>query len=136
MVRGPWLLAILAGLLLHLGGCEPQGAPSPYEVCTGSVKALDLETGELFVRAEPVPELWRADRNVPCVATKDSEVYINDRFSGIDEIRVGDVFESVGYWDHDRFVLSLVRIARSQPEPRLPDLPSVPDEASPPTPEE
>lgn len=59
---------------------------------------------------------------MPCVATKDTEIYVNDRFSGIEEIRVGDVLESVGYWDRERFVLSLVNIRRSEPELRMLDI--------------
>ena len=80
------------------------------------------ETGELFIRPERAPHPWRFDRNIPCVVTKDSEIYMNDCFSGLGEIEVGDLIESIGYRDHDRFILSLVSVTRNQSEPPLPEL--------------
>ena len=121
-LRKPHVL-ILAVLFLPLIGCERPDTHRPYQVFTGSVKALDVETGELFVRPEQAPVPWRPGRNVPCVATKDSEIYINDRFCRIDEIKVGDTIELVGYrGKEDRFVVSLANIIRSQAEPELPTL--------------
>lgn len=121
-IRRGLLLAIAVGLLPQLVACSRQDPPSPYQVFSGTVKALDTETGELFIRPKRAPHPWRFDRNVPCVVTKDSEIYMNDRFSRLDEIVVGDLIESVGYRDHDRFVLSLVSVTRIQPEPPLPEL--------------
>ena len=119
--RSGLLLALMMGLP-QLVACSRQDPPSPYQVFSGTVKALDIETGELFIRPERAPHPWRFDRNIPCVVTKDSEIYMNDCFSGLGEIEVGDLIESIGYRDHDRFILSLVSVTRNQSEPPLPEL--------------
>jgi hypothetical protein len=114
-------LILLAGCCATiLAGCSRQGASPPYQALSGVVRAIDLETGELFIRAEHPPPPWHADRNVPCVATKDSELYVNDRFSDLRDVRFDDAIEAIGYRDHDRFVLSLVNITRNEPEPPAP----------------
>jgi hypothetical protein len=117
IVRGT-LILLACGLLLP--GCSRQEPSPAYQALSGVVRAVDLETGELLIRAEQPPKPWHADRNVPCVATKDSELYINDRFSDLQDVQVDDTLEAVGYRDRDRFVLSLVNILRSEPEPPLP----------------
>lgn len=129
------LTAAAAGLLL-LVGCSREGTHSPYQVFVGTVKALDLETGELFVRAERAPSDWRIDRNIPCVVTKDSEVYISDQFSEIGEIVVGDSVTLVGFRDAGRFVVSFADVTRSQPEAPLPALSAPPTEPAAADPEE
>ncbi len=127
-MRAVWLASIrilaAALFLAPLVGCEGPDEQRPYQVFNGVVKALDVETGELFVRPQfDPPPPWRAGRNVPCVTTKESEIYINDRFSGLEGIHVGDVIELVGYRGRDdRFVVSMVSIMRSQPDPVEPAL--------------
>lgn len=116
------LSLLVAGMLVWLTGCTRQEQQQPYQVFSGRVKALDVETGELFVRPDEAPRPWRSDRNVPCVVTKDSEIYINDRFSDIDDIRVGDRLELVGYRDADRFVVTFAEISRAQRPPPEPNL--------------
>lgn len=130
--RGVTTAAVSA--LLVLAGCSRQGTHSPYQVFVGTVKAIDLETGELFVRAARAPSDWRTDRNIPCVVTKDSEIYISDQFSEIDEIVVGDSITLVGLRDAGRFVVSFADVTRSQPEAPLPALsppPTSPTDAAP-----
>ncbi len=129
--------AIVAGCCaLALAGCARQEPLPPYVVISGVVKAVDRETGELFVRSEKPPSPWHADRNVPCVATKDSELYINDRFGGIQNVEVSDTLEAVGYRDHDRLVLALVNILRSEADPALPAFANVTTRPAPTGPEE
>ena len=112
--------AMVAGLLAAIG-CSPQGSQAPYQAFFGTVKALDVESGEFFVRSQRGPKGWRTDRNIPCIVTKDSEVYINDRFSDFGQLTVGDTVELFGYDDADRrFLVRFVHVTRSEPEPPLP----------------
>jgi hypothetical protein len=116
-------LVLLAGCWAAiLPGCSRQEPSPPYQVLSGVVRAIDVETGELLIRAEKTPAPWHPDRNVPCIVTKDSELYINDRFSELRNVRLYDTLEAIGYRDRDRFVfvLSLVNITRQEPEPPLP----------------
>ncbi|MFH1745992.1 MAG: hypothetical protein ABIG44_02995 [Planctomycetota bacterium] len=123
-----WRIIAAAIVLLGLAGCSRQGQYQQYEVFIGTVKALDIETGELFVRAVRAPLHWHVDRDIPCVATKDSELYINDRFCEIDKIMVGDSVELVGVRDAGRFVVSFANVTRGQPEAPLPALSPPPSE--------
>lgn len=116
-------LVLVAGCCgVVLAGCSRQEPSPAYQALSGVVRAIDLETGELFIRAEHPPAPWHADRNVACVATKDSELYVNDRFSDLRDVQVDDELEAIGYRDRDRFVfvLSLVNITRNEPEPPAP----------------
>ena len=106
--------------MLACAGCDERDAPQPYQVFTGAVRYLDQDTGELFVRPEQTPKGWQPGRNILCVVTNDSEIYINDCFRGIEDIRVGDAIELAGYRDRERFVVSLGNITRSQAALRSP----------------
>jgi len=62
---------------------------------------------------------------VHCLLSSDAEVYINDKFSAIGAIAVGDTAELIGYRDPnrvERFLVSLVHITRDEPLPPAPDL--------------
>ncbi|MBP9025441.1 MAG: hypothetical protein KBH81_04745 [Phycisphaerae bacterium] len=114
-IRFRWL-ALLAGCsTLSLAGCSRHEPSPPYQALSGVVRAIDCETGELLIRAERPP-----DRNLVCVVTKDSELYVNDRFSDLREVRIDDALDAIAYRDRDRFVLSLVNIRRSEPAPPAP----------------
>ncbi len=119
MVRRADIL-LLGLLLLAAPSCRRNEHQAPYQAFSGTIKALDLETGELFIRADAAPEPWRSDRNVPCVATKDTEIYVDDRFSGLHELAVGDGIELVGYREGDRIVVSLANVRRGGLPPPLP----------------
>lgn len=127
-----------------LPGCSRQ-EPSPrYQALSGVVRAIDLETGELLIaidletaelfnRAEHPPASWHADDNVPCVTTKDSELYVNDRFSELRDVQMSDALQAIIYRDRarerdgdedrdrHRFVISFVNITRNEPEPPPPN---------------
>jgi len=114
-IRFRWL-ALLAGCsTLSLAGCSRHEPSPPYQALSGVVRAIDCETGELLIRAERP-----ADRNLVCVVTKDSELYVNDRFSDLREVRIDDALDAIAYRDRDRFVLSLVNIRRREPAPPAP----------------
>lgn len=109
-------------LLMILSGCAGEQTHEEYQAFGAVVRALDLESGEIFVRAERPVEGWRADRDIPCVVTKDSELYVNDRFSQLHELRVGDRLELVGYRDKDHLVAVLIHAAQPEPPPPPPDM--------------
>lgn len=130
------LLLPLIGALLLLAGCSGESHQSEYQAFGGTVRALDVASGELFVRADERVRGWRADRDVPCVVTKDAEIYLNDRFALLADIWVGDAVELVGYRDADHMVLSLVTVTRSQPKPPPPALPPLATQPAADAPEE
>ncbi len=103
-----------------LTGCSKQEPRTEYQAFSGTVRAADIETGELFVRSDHPPQPGKPGRDLPCVVTKDAEIYINDRFASIQEITVGDSVELIGYRDADRFVVSFATITRAEPPPTLP----------------
>jgi hypothetical protein len=104
-------------------GCSRKSPQSEYQAFGGTVRAIDVASGELFVRADERVRGWRPNRDVPCVVTKDTEVYLNDRFVQLADVWVGDQVELVGYRDADHLVLSLLTVTRSQPKPPPPALP-------------
>jgi len=111
-----------AALLILVGGCERRADEKAYQVFTGVVRALDVETGEVFVRPDELPDWWHGGRTIFCVVTKDSEAYLNDRFAAIEEIGVGDTIEVIGYRDGERFVVTQANVARAEPLPAEPRL--------------
>ncbi len=106
-------------------GCEPAPSAPHYEVLAGTVIACYPQTGELTLRTGPQSPGTPAEQRVFCVVTRESEVYINDRFASLDQIRIGDAVELVGYVDRDRqlsqFVVSLAYVRHPQPPPPDPE---------------
>jgi hypothetical protein len=121
-MRGVLAPLLAAAMLCSAIGCSRQEPQSDYNAFTGTVRALDPDAGEVFVRTNRAPAGWRTDRDIPCVVTKDSEIYINDRFSEFQDIRYGDTAKLVGYRDKDHFVVTFLIVARSEPAPPLPEL--------------
>ncbi|MCH8805029.1 MAG: hypothetical protein IH986_02950 [Planctomycetes bacterium] len=118
------LLAFIIGTLAPQTGCTKQPRSSQYDTLTGIVETRDAETGELSV--QEFPRLAGRSRTVLCVINKDAEVYVNDRFSTIDRIQIGDTIELIGHRDADpqleRFIVSFASITRILPPPPPPDL--------------
>lgn len=114
---GPALAVMPAALL----GCEPAPSAPHYKVLVGTVIACYPQTGELTLRTSPQSPGTQAGQRIFCVATRESEVYINDRFASLEQIRIGDAVELVGYVDRDRqlsqFVVSLAYGRHPQPPP-------------------
>lgn len=115
-----WLAGVLFAAVAFLGGCQPPPAKHVYSALAGEVLSCHPRTGELTVRATGATR--RGDDTVYCVLTQDSEIYINDRFSTIDSIAIGDTLELVGYRDArpplERFVVTFAYLTR--PEPMAP----------------
>lgn len=97
-----------------------------YEAVRGIVEAHHADTGEFTVRVQAAPLVEPEERALSCVLTDDSELYVNDKFSTIDAIEVGDAVELYGYRDPNprvkRFVVTLANITHPEPDPPLPDL--------------
>jgi hypothetical protein len=76
-----------------------------------------VETGDLTLFREGGAR--DPSRPLLCVVTSDSEIYINDKLGGIDQLRVGDRIAIVGYREPnsaaEQFVISYGRINRSVP---------------------
>jgi hypothetical protein len=97
-----------------------------YNVLAGKVVACHPDTGELTVRVSRRTVEGPAEHTLYCVVTRDSEIYVNDKFSAIDEIQLGDAVELVGYRDPnpqlERFVVSFAYFDHPLPAPPRPEL--------------
>ena len=117
--------------LLTLGACDEPRAPHKYVVLSGIVAACHPQTGELTVRLSESSSRRTKDDRLECVVTSDSEVYINDMFSSIERIQIGDQVELIGYRDVSRpiesFVVSFAYCDHSAPTPGVPPLLQPPD---------
>jgi hypothetical protein len=116
------------GVLVLIAACGRQLPTNRYDVLSGTVQSLRAETGQLIVHvAAPRPEFGKTT-SIACLLGSDAEVYINDKFSALSAIQVGDAIELIGYRHPDPrtecFVVSLAYIARSEPLPPAPDLPA------------
>ena len=92
----------------------------------GKVVACHAESGELSVQVSPRTGEDTAEQTVYCLVTDDAEIYVNDRFSSIEEIQLGDMIELIGYHDPDpqldRFVVSFAYLDHPLPAPPRPNL--------------
>jgi hypothetical protein len=117
---------MLLAALLCAAGCQPQRPPNHYSVLAGKVVACHTDTGELTVQGSRRTPEGPADETVYCLITRDSEIYVNDRFSSIAEIQIGDAVELVGRRDPnpqvERFVVSFAYFDHPLPEPPKPEL--------------
>lgn len=116
---GGWIILILTCIVtLTLPvGCRREEPAQVYVAFSGTVRAIDSETGELFVRGDARATGKPSDRSMPCVVTKDSEIYVNDRFASFGELQIGDAIEVVGFRDAERLVICFAEIKRAQPVP-------------------
>jgi len=115
--------SVAISLLGLVAGCEPGPSSPHYTVLRGVVLSCHPETGDLSIHPTGTSSRWPADAQAPCIVTKASEVYINDRFSSMAEIRLGAEVELVGYRDAnpplERFVVTYAYV--DQPEPPAPE---------------
>lgn len=117
--------ALLAAVLCATG-CEPPRPPGRYSVLAGKVIACHPDTGELTVRGSRRTVEGPTEETVYCLITRDSEIYVNDRFSSIEEIQIGDTVELIGRRDPnpqlERFVVSFAYFDHPLPAPPRPQL--------------
>ena len=109
-----------------VAGCSEQDRPERHEVLSGVVESLHADTGQLTVRTSGFRPESEGEQSVSCLLTSDAEVYVNDKFSGLAGLTVGDTVELVGYRDpiprSERFLVALARVRRAAAAPQ-PDLP-------------
>lgn len=119
------LFALLAlGVAGALAGCEKQLPANRFDVISGTVQSLHADIGQLTLHSSS-PRFESGNPYVHCLLSGDAEVYINDQFSTIGAIAVGDTAELIGYRDPnrpERFLVCLVHITRSESLPPAPDL--------------
>jgi hypothetical protein len=100
--------ALIVLITLFAGGCGQSPTDHRYAVLSGKVLLCDAEIGELNVLVTgPADRNSRPDQ-VHCVVNQDSEVYVNDRFASLREMRVDDAVELIGYREPDRRLESFV----------------------------
>lgn len=101
----------------------------------GEVVAISPELGELTVAARD----GQTPSRIICIVTDDAEVYVNDQFSRLDRIQLGDEVELVGYRDArqpvDRYVVSIAEVRRPTPPTPAPQIEPVPTSQPPQPPE-
>jgi hypothetical protein len=125
------LLAAFAGFL---GGCERSATPSYFSVVRGAVKSVNHETGDLSVDARRRTSRGEIVISEYCLLTKDSEIYINDRFAPISQVLIGDQVELIGCRDTtmgvDRFHVTYAHFNRPLPPAPPPLVAAAPASAS------
>lgn len=99
---------MLAMLVVQLAGCTEQPPEHHYSVLSGKVISCDAEIGELHVEVTGAANRKSKPDRIHCVVTQDSEVYVNDRFTTLREVHVGDAVELIGYREPDRRLESFV----------------------------
>lgn len=113
-------IAIAAFTLLAApAGCERYSAPSYFSVLRGAVRSVNQETGDLSVDAVRRTSRGESITTEYCLLTKDSEIYINDRFASIGQLLIGDQVELIGCRDAtagvDRFHVTYAHFNRPMP---------------------
>ena len=125
-LRGAAVL-VAAGLVAAWPiGCGGQPPATRHEIVTGVVEGLRTETGQLTVRTTGMRHERDEEPTVSCLLTSDAEVYINDKFSRVAALTIGDTVELIGYPDPgpraERFLVLLAHVTRPEPLPPAPDL--------------
>jgi len=119
---------LIAGALALLAtGCDQQSATSEYRVVNGTVVRLAADTDcEMTVQIDAAEAQREGRDTVTCLLTNDTEVYVNDRFSDLDDIVMGDAVQLIGYRKSnprgERFVLAYAKVTRNDPPPPPPNL--------------
>jgi hypothetical protein len=107
------LMLVPLALLVLQPGCGRAPSTQHYKAISGSVMGCKPDTGEVIVRVMGRDAVYQ---DVVCQVTRDSELFINDRLAGIEEIRLGDTVDLIGYNDVSasiaRFVVSSASVVR------------------------
>ncbi|MEW6249351.1 MAG: hypothetical protein AB1716_01790 [Planctomycetota bacterium] len=118
-------LALVPAAALWLAGCTAEPTRYRHELVSGEVWAVQPESGRLVVYGAGL----RPDddqEEVACVLTGEPELYINDKYSSWDALRVGDAIEVIGYPDRrpnaEGLVVCLALVTRSDAPVPPPDL--------------
>lgn len=123
------VVLVAAAVALVAAGCSrPRETGGSYLIFGGTVRERSPETGKLHVVvSEPRGSDW-IGRTLECVVTSDSELYLNDRFTGLADVQERDSVQVIGYFDRneqDQFWVTQADVTRPMPPPPVPVL-SVP----------
>ncbi len=109
------LIGLCAVVGIAAAGCERGRRGQKYESLSGVVTERHPATGEISITYQPPGGDEPAV--AACVMTRDSEIYINDRLSAIEDVRIGDTIAIVGYHEPgpqlEQFIISYGRIRRA-----------------------
>ncbi len=119
------LIGVWAALLLTpLCACQREPHVPQFVSLGGRVVGRVNETRELTVKLASSDGIEA--ETVNCVVNAHSEIYINDRASGLDAVAIGDPLEIIGYRDRtaraDTFVVVFAYVRRPFAAPPPPDL--------------
>lgn len=111
------LMVFLNAIVLAAPGCDRGSSGQKYETETGVVTQRHTSTGEIAVSSDRPGKAARPF--ISCIITRDSEIYVDDRLSSIEDVRIGDRIAMVGYREQEpgleHFIISYGRIQRSSP---------------------
>ena len=111
------LTVFLTAIVFAALGCERGSRGQQYETETGVVTQRHTSTGEITVSSDRPGDAERPF--ISCIITRDSEIYVDDRLSSIEDVRIGDRIAMVGYREQapglEHFIVSYGRIRRSSP---------------------
>ena len=109
------LISLCAVAGIAAGGCDRGPRGQKYESLSGVVTERHPATGEISITYQPPGSDEPAV--AACVMTRDSEIYINDRLSAIEDVRIGDAIAIVYYEESgpqlEQFIISYGRIRRA-----------------------
>jgi hypothetical protein len=112
------------GAALLLCGCDRAVPRHHYTLIAGTISAIHDDTGQITLRPTSESGAPPASQSIDCVITKDSEIYVNDRFSALADLAIGDPIEIIGYGDPnprlEAFVTSYVYLTRPVAPPAAP----------------
>ena len=138
-IQAVWLTGGLLCAACALVGCDERPRPPVrYSVLAGHVVGCYPDTGELTICGLRRTTSGPTEAATYCLVTRDTEIYINDRLSSIEEIQIGDPVELIGRPDPDpqleRFVIAFAYLDQPLPAPPTPELaaPIEPEELQPP----
>ncbi len=110
-------LVFLTAIVFATPGCGRGSHGQRYETETGVVTQRQTNTGEITVSSDRPRNAERP--SISCIITRDSEIYVDDRLSSIEDVRIGDRIAMVGYREQEpgleHFIISYGRIQRSSP---------------------
>ena len=121
-------LAALAGLAagVLVAGCSERQPLPHYTLVSGRVVACHVDTGELVVKGARPKDPPGTQKTFNCLVTPGSEIYINDKLCGLEDIQLGDEVELIGWQDREsqppRFVVCVVYLDHALPPPPRPEL--------------
>ncbi len=111
-------------VLLAVTSCRDEEPPRRFSVYSGTVQSVQVDAGELTVRVPAAAAGDAGADELSCVVTRDSELYVNDRFAGLVEIAPGDEVELIGHADPnprlERFVVSFAYVNHPLPPAPVP----------------